>query len=329
MRVLMYRKIQTGVIFGALLLTLLITFVPISSAGIINVPPLINVTYPKQEDVIIPNSGVLDIPLLITAKLTGPWAKFVEKFSLLRNKVMEIELNVVQKPDYCTASISNPLAKIKVREPEPYKSTLIVTVNENAPAFKQVTVKISATSKIESGLIFNIAEETVEFDINFIAGYWCVVGYNIPGGTLKEIKSDETTDFQIDIENIGNGATLVEIELIDEPKEGWSANIASTVQLASAVTQDGDTKKTVHLKIHPPTKSDKNKIRKTFGVRFTPSYLGRPELKGQTEILFFNVEANYNLEKESESENNLLIILGTVIFLIILISIFLKWRKTY
>ena len=239
---------------------------------------------------------------------------------------MEIELNLVDVPEWCEATISNPIANIPVREAEPYQSTLTVAVTENAPAFQQATVRISATSKSQRGLLFNLAEETAEFDITFIIGYWCSLGYDLPDGSLKEVKSKETADFKIDIVKLGNGPTYVEIDLIEESEEGWSVNIPSTVVLDS---EEGNTKKSVHLRIVPPTKSDKKEIRKTFGVKFVPSYLGRPDLEGQTETLYFNVQANYNLDKESESDNNLLIILGAVIFLIILISIFLKWRRKH
>ncbi|UCF50544.1 MAG: LPXTG cell wall anchor domain-containing protein [Thermoplasmatales archaeon] len=323
MNIKIFRKNKTGFIFGVLLLSVFIYFVPISSAGIINVPSIINVTYPEKEDEVIPNSGVLDIPLSITAELSGPWAKIVERVSLLGNAILQIELKIVDKPTWCEASISNPLAQIRVGGTEPYSSTLTVTVTESAPAFQQATVRISATIKLQRGLIFNIAEETAEFDISFIIGYWCVVGYFLPNGDSIEIKSIDSADFQIELENLGNGPTYVKIDLIDDPKEGWSVNIASSVQLDS---NRGNNKKSVHLRINPPKKSD-NKIRKTFGVKFSPSYLGRPNLKGSEEIIYFTVESIGNLKNEEESDNNFLIILGVVLFIIILILIILKRRK--
>jgi len=315
------KKNKTGLIFGTLLLSLFIVFLPTTSAGIINVPPIINVTYPKQEDDIIPNSGGLDIPLSTIATLTGRWAKFIERFSLLGNKVLQIELKIVEIPDWCEASISNPLAQLKIGQEEPYQSRLNVTVNENAPAFQQGVIRISATSKLIKGLLFNIAEETAEFDICFIIGYWCSVRYSTPEGTLKEIRSNETADFEIDIENFGNGPTFVKIELIDSSEKDWDAQIVSSVLLGS-----GGDQKTVYLKIKPPTKSDHDEIRKTFRVKFTPSYLGRPDLKGPEETISFNVQSSGYLKKESESDNIFLIILSVVIILIILVLIIVKRR---
>jgi len=316
------RSVKTGIIFGTLLLSLFIAFLPTTSAGFLNVPPLINVTYPIQNENVIPNSGVLDIPLSTTFTLTGPWASAAEK-GLLGTTVVQIELKVIQKPDWCTASISNPLAQIKVGQPEPYPSTLTVTVNENAPAFQQGVVRISATSKIQRSVLFNIGEETVEFDISFIIGYWSVVSYDMPDGTLVEVGPLDTADFQIDIENIGNGPTYVGIEIVDIPEDEWSVNIASSVQLAAAVYQGGGTKKTVHLKIKPPYGFGFHNDRKTFGVKFTPSYLGKPELIGQTETIYFNVQ-NIGLSPGYGYEIPLII---TVVVIIILFFYFYRQRK--
>ena len=316
------RSVKSGIIFGTLLCSLFIAFVPSASAGIFTVPPLINVTYPIQEENVVPNSGVLDIPLLTTFTLTGPWASAAEK-GLLGSTVVQIELKVIQKPDWCTASISNPLANIKVGEPEPYSSTLTVTVNENAPAFQQGVVRISATSKMQRSLMFNIGEETVEFDISFIIGYWSVVSYDMPEGTLIEVGPLDTADFRIDIENIGNGPTYVGIEIIDIPDDEWSVNIASSVQLAASVYEGGGTKKTVHLKIKPPYGFGFHNERKNIKVRFTPYYLGRPDLVGQPEVITFNVQ-NIGLSPGYGYEIPLII---SVVVIVVLFFYFYRQRK--
>jgi len=318
------RTVKAGIIFGAVILSLFIAFLPTTSAGIINVPPIINITYPEQEEELIPNTGVLDIPISTTVRITGPWAKFVERFSLLKNAVLQIELKIVDIPNWCEANFSNPLAQIKIGESGPYLSTLTVAVNENAPAFEQGVIRISATSKIQRGLIFNIAEQTAEFDITFIIGYWCAVAYELPMGNIAEIEPFDTAHFQIDIKNLGNGDTLVNIELIDLPEKGWSANIASSVHLDSAVNDGEGASKSVNLMIKPKTNSDWKKEIKTFKVKFTPSYLGRPDLVGQPEVITFNVQKIGSLKEKEESDNNFLIILSVVIFLIIVISIFVK-----
>jgi len=316
------RTVKTGIIFGILLLSLFIAFVPTTSAGLISVPPLINVSFPAQEKNIVPNSAVLIIPLETTFTLTGPFASFAEN-GLLGKSVVQIELKVVQKPDWCTASISNPLANIPVGEVKPYQSRLTVTVTENAPAFQQGVVRISATSKIQKSVLFNIGEVTVEFDINFIIGYWSVVAYEMPKGTLAEVGPLDTADFQIDIENIGNGPTFVAIELVDVPEDEWSINVPSSVQLATGIYQSENSKKTVHLKIKPPYGFGFHNERKTFAVKFTPNYLGLPDLQGQEVTYYFNVQ-NIGMSPGAGFEIPLII---SVVVIIALFFYYFRLRK--
>jgi hypothetical protein len=317
-----FSTVKSGIILGTLLLSFIIAFVPITSAGIIDVPTLINVSYPSQEENVIPNGEALTIPLETSFTLTGRWASYVEN-SRIGKSVIQIELKVVEKPDYCSASISNPLANIAVGEEEAYLSFLTVSVNENAPAFQQGVVRISATSVSKRGLLFNIVGNTTEFDINFIIGYFSDVTYELPKGTFAEIKQSEKIDFPIEIENLGNGPTLVNIELMDYPEKVWDVDITSSVQLGSGIYESENTKKMVYLKIKPKNYSDWNNNRETFRVKFTHNYLGKPELQGQQEIINFNVQ---KIGSGEGTVNNILIILILAIILIILISIILKRR---
>jgi len=286
--------------------------------------PIIKFTYPRLEELATPNGEALQIPLATAFKLTGRYAKFIEQRSLLRNAIINIELKVENTPDWCYANISNSNVQLPLDHTEPFKSTLTVTVTENAPAFTQGVVKISATSKMQRGIIFNIAEQTAEFDVSFIIGYWSAVSFK-PKGNIAEIGPYDTADFQIDIENLGNGPTYVEIEPMDYPKEEWDVNIASSVVLSSAVDGGEGVTKSVYLKIKPSVGSDWNNKRQTFRVKFTPCYLGRPNLLGKEEIITFIVQKIGSL-KDEESDNNFLIILVTAVVLVIIMSIFLKRR---
>ncbi len=288
--------------------------------------PIINIDYDRPEENVVPNRDVLDIPLYTTFELTGRFAKFIEQRSLLRNVVLQIELKVVWTEDWCEASISNHLVQLGLDHTEPYQSTLTIAVDERAPAFAQGVVKISATSKMQRGLIFTIAEETAEFEVSFIIGYLPVVSYKMPKGTIAEIGPFDTADFLIDIENLGNGPTYVVIEIIEIPGGDWSINIASSVQLSSAVYGGKGTKKTVHLIIKPSIDSDWNNEREIFKVKFSPYYLGRSDLVGQEEIITFNVQKIGSL-KEEGSDIFLQIMIVVIIVIIISILIFIKKKK--
>ncbi|KYK33708.1 MAG: hypothetical protein AYK22_06150 [Thermoplasmatales archaeon SG8-52-3] len=318
------RTVKTGIIFGTLLLSLFVAFIPSASAGLLTVDPLINLRYPIQEENIIPNSGVLDIPLETTFKLTGPLAGIVEGRSLLSNTDVQIELKVVQTPDWCTASIANPLAQLVLNSETPYQSTLTVTVTENAPAFTQGVVRISATSKLQRGLLFNIGQVSVEFDISFIIGYWSVVSYELPDGNYLEVGPLGIADFQIDIENIGNGPTYVGIEVVDIPEDQWSVSIASSVQLSSTVYGGEGIKETVHLKIKPPIGFGFHNEIKNFKVMFTPYYLGRPDLVGQPEPITFTVQ---NIGMSPGAGFEIPLIVTVVVIVVLLYYFFIMKRK--
>lgn len=319
------RTVKMGIIFGILLLSILIAFIPTTSAGLIKVSPLVTVEYPAQDENIIPNSGVLDIPLKTSFELTGPFGGIVKSRSLLADTAIQIELKVVSTEDWTTASISNPIIKLTPQQVEPDQTARVtITVTEKAPAFTQGVVKISATSKLQRGILFNIVEETVEFDISFIIGYWAVVSYGLPEGNLVEIGPLDTADFPIDIENIGNGPTYVGIEVVDIPEGEWTIAIASSVQLASAIYPGEETSKTVHLRIKPPFGFGFHNDRKTFSVKFSPYYLGRPDLVGQSEVITFNVQ-NIGISPGAGYEIPMIVIVVVIICLIY--YFFFKQRK--
>ena len=106
-----------------------------------------------------------------------------------------------------------------------------------------------------------------------------------------EIGPMDTADFEIGIENIGNGPTYVSVELVDVPEKDWSVNVASSVTLSSAVSGIEGTKKTVVLKVKPPVGFGFREDRRTFRVKLIPSYLGRPDLTGQEETINFTVQS--------------------------------------
>ena len=229
---------------------------------------------------------------------------------------MQIELKVVETEDWVDASITNPIVQLGLDYTEPYKSTLTVTVTESAPAFTQGIVKISATSKTLPSIAFTISEVTVEFDITFIIGYWPVVQYGEPDGNFMAIGPLDTADFQIDIENLGNGPTYVGIELVEIPEDEWSVSVTSSVMLASSVAAGEDlSKESVHLTIKPPYGFGFHNERRTFQVKFTPQYIGRPELVGIEEYKTFTVQ-NVGLSPGVGFEIPVIVAVLVIIFLI-------------
>jgi hypothetical protein len=286
--------------------------------------PVIELEYEKIEEPVIPNGDDIEIPFNITFKLTGRYADFQSK--RLKNEVITIELSIEEKPYWCKASIEDTYVTLPIGPTESYQSTLKVELIENAEAFTKNFVKVKATSPEIKGLFFTrVKEGEALFEIPFVLGYNCVVAYKMPKGTSTEVGPLETADFEIIIENLGNGPTFLKIDLVDKSKEGWSVNIASSVQLGSGIEESEAKQKIVHLKIKPPYQFGLHNERETFGVKFTPSYLGQPEIAGDEVIMYFNVQ-NVGMSPGAGYEIPLIITV-VVIFIITCISIFLKWRK--
>jgi hypothetical protein len=319
-----FRTFKTGIVFGLVLISMFAVFIPNASAGFIKVKPLINVTYPTAEENIVPNSGVLIIPLSTTFTLTGIGASFVETGSLLTDTPVSIELKVESKEDWIDASIDNPLVSSKLTEKEPKISTLKITVTEKAPAFQLGSIRISATSKEQPGLLFTIAQDVAYFDVSFVVGYWPVVSYELPKGNRIETGPMGTAEFEINLVNMGNGATYVKIDPV-LAKDGWSISIASSVNLASAVdSKDGNNKATVKLIIKPPYGFGFHNERQDFKVEFTPYYLGRPDLTGPVEPITFTVQS---VGMSAGTGFEIPLIVAGLVVIILVIYMYNKRRK--
>ena len=319
-----FKSIKTGFVFGIVLFTLFAALAPTTSAGIIKINPIVTVKYDSPENFVMPNSDRIVIDLNTTLELSGIGATTVETSSLLKDVPIQIELKVIKTEPWCTASIDNSLFNLKPSEGKSYPSQLTVTVTENVPAFTQGVIRISATTTKQPGLLFTIGESSKEFDVSFQAGYYPIISYDTPKGTLLEIGPMDTADFEIGIENIGNGPSHVSAELLDNPENGWSFNIASSVTLSSAVSGLEGTKKIIHLKVKPPIGFGFHEDRQIIRVKFTPSYLGRPDLVGQEEIINFTVQSR-GFSPGIGFEIPLIVIILAVI--IIVVYLFNKGRR--
>jgi hypothetical protein len=309
---------KLSIIFIAFLLLLIVTPITISNESTENgngfgfrslfaADALINVVYPAQGDYVTPNSGVLDIPLATYFTLSGRFADLQR--NLLSGKTMEIELSIVNTPEWCDASLSNPLAQLSFDNTEPYESSLTVTVTEEAPAFTQGVVTIKAKSQDISGFFFkrvNAAE--AEFDVSFIIGYWPVLSLELKDSFWK-IPPVKQKEIPITLKNIGNGPTKVNIYIEEIPKK-WDITYPKSVSLGSAVFGGDSVTKEILIKVRPP-KYFKNE---TINVTITHHYIGRPDLEGQPTNILFTFENDGSIEEEMDF--TLIIIIGVLILII-------------
>lgn len=325
--------IKKTLILTILFILISIFFSPIissydNSIGYINnnkksmftVSPLIDVIYEPLNESVIPLSGVYTIPLGVIVRLTGKYADL--QLRLLKNGKIPVELSIINADSWCDVQIENPYLSITPESDNPEIAILKVSVNENAPAFTQSRVRIKATSSSIQGFFFErITEGEKEFDVSFVNGYLPVVNYEIEKKSY-EIPVNSETKVPIKIKNLGNGYTNINIEIIEKPNT-FNISIPSSVKLG-APKNGGKAETEVNLIVRPRKSFNNENIR----LKFTPNYVGRPDLKGLPEIInvFFKDDGSYGENIDFFSKNASPIILITLVLGIVL---FLVYRKKY
>jgi hypothetical protein len=286
--------------------------------SIFTVNPLIIIEYDPIEEFLKPNSGVLEIPLTTSFEIGGLFRNL--KTFLFRNTMIQIELSIEDKPNWCEARIENPQVQLPLGHTEPFISILTVTCNQNAPAFHQGIVKVKAVSNEVSGIFFTRVRQFEKvFDISFVVDFRPLLSLEIEDTFIKIPPLIETT-IPITIENFGNGPIFVTIE-IDDIHENWNFVYPIGIDLNSPISGKGY-KKEVEIKVIPP----KYFINQTINITINHSYLGKPNIQGEP-ISFSLVLQNNNSSLQEGFGITLISIMIAGIFLISFISRFFKRKQ--
>jgi|GEM_PF-4960224 len=135
--------------------------------------PIINLKFYTNatQELIIPNTE-LEIPLKIYYQITGLLSNWHEFLYVKKN--IQLSLEIIDKPDWCTASLENKTLNFNIKKDrtEPKDATLSIVVSENTPQFSLGIIKIKATSTSIKGFIFTkIAEGNFTFEVPFAVVY--------------------------------------------------------------------------------------------------------------------------------------------------------------
>jgi hypothetical protein len=284
--------------------------------------PLIDIIYEPLNESVIPLSKIHTIPLGVKITLTGRYKDM--QLRLLKDRKIPVELSIIYTDSWCEAQIDNKYLSITPESDNPEIAILKVSVNERAPAFTQARVRIRATSSKIQGILFErITEGEKEFDVSYIIGYLPIVNYEIEKSSY-EIPVNSETKVPIKIKNIGNGFTKINIEIMEKP-DTFNLSFPSSVELG-ALIDGGNTETEVNLIVRPLKSFDNERI--TLKLKFTPNYVGRPDLEGSPEIIYvsFMDDGSYNENEDFFSKNTSPII---IISLCLGIVLFLVYRKKY
>ncbi|MCK4365132.1 MAG: hypothetical protein KAW45_03710 [Thermoplasmatales archaeon] len=283
----------------------------------------VNVTVPA-----IPNEGYITIPLNISYWLQGVFAKW--RARVFRNKDVQVDLTIIDKPEWSEATITPPIVLVDIvssaSEVTPGRANLVVSVNENAPAFTQGKVVIQATCPAIKGLFGIVTKVTgcnLTSEVPFTVGYLPAISIKYDF-IYKEVPPLNVTSIPVNITNLGNGRTEVTIEVENE-SGNYSVNYLKSIVLESPISGK-ENKKQVEIRIRPY----KNFSMEAIKISFTPHYLWDPDLKGKTydTIVTLKNDGSYKEEvEEFEINYTLLIVVIVVIILVLIFAIILKKRR--
>lgn len=238
---------------------------------------------------VVPNSGVLILPLNISYWVTGGiFGRLTNYYLSHRHFPVYIELEIIDKPEWCDTSIDDPIISIKIPPKQNIKysgySNLYVTVTEKAPAFEKFPITIKATMDRELKGPFRfitlLSPATITKNVTLIVGYWVPMGYYFPEGI--EIETPPLIEKQLPIiaHNFGNGKTLLECEIIESPP-GFLVNFDPE----NLILEVGE-ENTTYLKITAPSNFSG---RETIITSFTPHYYYNYSIMDHTENITINV----------------------------------------
>ena len=194
-------------------------------------------------------------------------------------------MKVNETPDWCAASILPPMIELPATTDwQSGDAVLSVIVNENAPAFFEGNIKL----EIQVGGIGPLQGGKFYQNVPFVAGYLPILSLKIPDSTYELLRPDDTANFDIDVENLGNAKTQINCKIMDVPAD-WTASIDSTAVIGYGINGE-NSKRTIQLVVKPPYEFGYHNEREVIQVSITPSYFGNSSLIGKEYLLSFVVQ---------------------------------------
>jgi len=239
----------------------------------------------QTSEPLVPNGNVRVITLDVSYWVVhGILGKIILWYYLLTFESVTVTIEIVNKPDYCSADLSISQLSFLIDDEITVGHThLVVAVNQYAPAFEPFNIQLKASVDSVFGpfgfLPFIDGDQRI-FNLSLIAEYFPLIDVTPEYGYLETTPGTTVID-PITVENLGNGKTLVDTHIINIP-ENWIA-ILSPSQLAIEVNESEMT----NLSITPPYDFYGYGV---ITVSFTPKYYYNPVHQGTPMYLQILVE---------------------------------------
>jgi len=288
----------------------------LASVILISIDDSSNATLP-----FIPLRELRDISLTITYSCTSS-GRFISRIflRLLKNRRVNINLNIVSQPDWCHATLSPGTMPMTISgERQNMTAQLTIALDETAPAYERGTIEINVSTpdiKGRFGKITLIKGFEQMFYVNVMASYIALMDINPKSGVYFKLTPYNITAIPIEITNQGNGRTKVFID-IENVSDKWVVNITDSIIL------EPDGANTVFLYVKTDDKYDIATIR----LIFTPTWVENVEIKGKSEYVTFHIENDGSYVEKNNTVDLIYYIIALLIIALIIIFIVIRWKR--
>jgi len=293
-----FRTFKTSLVMGILLVSILAVSVPSISAGPLGL-------FNAEQDVVLsadisaiekefkPVGGMYFIPINISYAISGLFSNQIASMFATRAKaIIELSVQPMQEWFTCIVSHNSVHADIGTNYQKVVEKPYIqVTLDERAPAKTMGTITVTMDIREQSALWATLNGRTMTADVSFTPAYLPIISIT-PKGNFEKTEPGSTAEIEIELENLGNAKTVVDMRVLNVP-DGWAATIPARVTLGSAVLGDNP-KKTIILTIQPPYGFGYHNDRDQIEVEFIPAYYGDPSdpsVIGKEQIERFTVQS--------------------------------------
>jgi len=292
------KKFKIFIIFLILFGSSSITICSVAKSGpldqVYELTPNLTIEYDETilQKPIKPYDNATLIPVKIRLDLTSPTADIVlARIGGGKIKFI-VNVEIIEIPEGCQASIIPKLILIDLPTeaiPVYANATISITVNQFLPAGSQKKLVARMVSEEIGNQATLIKTGNYTQDIPFMVGYYSQLNFNYKDGNVRDIRPDETANFNFEIQNYGNGATNVISEIVDLP-DGWATEIVRSTILGSEIT-GSTSSKTISLRVKPPIDFGYHEDRAVIKVKMIPVSYPNSEYSGEPNYLYFIVQS--------------------------------------
>ena len=309
------------VIITVLLLFTFVNVVPTAKAGVfVSLSSYLQVDYDASnfsKEPIVPGGEIRSLIMYFTYGVN--FGGFFKNLALLlfkhyKDRQVNIKLELGDYSPWCTPTLLTNTITTKVGEAEQtgLQATMNLRVDLDAPAYSSGFVELKVTVP-KVGMIDGYSNT---FTLEFNPAYVPQIKIDFPNGNYFLIAPYNETVIPIDIENLGNGKTVVKAEIVNASE---SLNVSITDEVYLDIGENAQAFFTVT--------ADHKFKQESITIGFTPQRAQGTEVGATTFVsLLFENDGSYKV-KEKGLKFDTTLLLFIIIFLLIIIIIAIVFKN--